>query len=101
MKLLIKKLNLSFYILLIYSFVIYLLPHNMTMGLYTPNLLGWSLVVTFFLAILLYIVLLFLDLKEKNKRKELLKRSLILILFLVACTFYWCYKAIKSGNLNS
>lgn len=78
-----------FYICLIFSFVILLVPGEYKIAVYTPNILGWFwLTVLIPLTFITFILLLISDFK-KNRKKTLLIRSLIFITVLVASVGYW------------
>lgn len=73
-------LNTVFRILLILSGIIYLLPSRLLMGVYSPNYLGWFLILFLIpIVFILFIWLSILDLK-RHKINFLIKRLLVLLL---------------------
>lgn len=95
----INKLNAIFYYSLSYSFILFLMPSKVTWGVYSPNIVGWSMIICFIVAILTYILLLVIDLKNKAKVKKFIIRSIFLMIILSVSIMYWFYLKIQSGNI--
>lgn len=94
-----KKISLIFYLALIISFVVLLIPPNYKMGVYTPNLLGWIWLLGLIpLTIITFFWLLILDIK-KGKTMNLIYRTIIYILTIFIACLYWYYQAKKMGNI--
>ncbi len=94
-----KRINFTFYFCLIAAFIIHFLPAKLTMGVYTPNLLGWLWALGFIpLTIITFFWLLVLDIK-KGKAKNLIYRTIIYILTILIACLYWYYQAKKLGNI--
>ena len=91
------KLNIIFYAATAYSFVLFLLPSYITWGVYTPNVLGWSMIITFIIAFLIYLILFFYDLK-RNKKK-LKNRSIFFFAIIALSILYWFYESTQLGNI--
>ncbi|EDP96257.1 hypothetical protein U8527_09105 [Kordia algicida OT-1] len=87
-----EKINIFFYIGLLISFIIFLLPGEYKIAVYTPNYLGWFMLSLAGLSLLTYFWLLMVDFKKKNF-KRLLRRTLFLITIIGISVAYWFYKA--------
>lgn len=95
----IHNLNRLFYISLILSFIIFLLPIEYKMGVYTPNILGWVwLTILTPITLILFQFLLITDIKNKRK-KQLFNRCVSFFAIIILSIFYWFYQAIKKGNI--
>lgn len=94
-----KKLDFLFYLVLIISLVLLLLPSEYKMAVYTPNYLGWFwLVICLPTTLLLFIWLLIKDVRSKNWR-VLTNRTSIFILTLFLSIWYWLYMTKKLEDL--
>lgn len=73
------RVNTLFYIILMISFIVYLMPGHDKMAVYTPNVLGFFwLLVCLLIPAITYLWSSILDLKQKNWR-SLIIRSVIFI----------------------
>jgi hypothetical protein len=93
-----KKINTFFYLGLFTSVIIFLLPSDYKTAVYTPDYLGWFMLLLAALSFLTYLWLLIIDYKKKNF-KQLIRRTLFLVAILIASITYWFYKAYTLGNL--
>jgi|APTNR8051073442_1049403.scaffolds.fasta_scaffold00157_52 hypothetical protein len=94
-----KTIGIIFYISLTMSFILLILPPEITWGVYTPNYLGWFwLLVCLPTTLITFIWAGIQDIKNKIWR-ELVIRVLIFISILIISFGYWFYKAHESGNL--
>ncbi|AXG72266.1 hypothetical protein KORDIASMS9_04535 [Kordia sp. SMS9] len=93
-----ERINNLFYIGLLVSFLIFLLPSEYKMAVYTPNLLGWSMLVLSLISFSIYFWLLIIDFKKKNY-KRLQKRTLFLVIIIGVSVAYWFYQAYSLGNV--
>jgi len=93
-----KKINIFFYLGLFTSFILFLLPSEYKTAVYTPNYLGWFMLLLTALSFLTYFWLLIIDYKKKNI-KRLVRRTLFLVTILIASVAYWFYKSYTLGNL--
>jgi len=86
-------MNFTFYIALISSIVLFIIPSEYVMGVYSPNILGWIwFVVTLPLTFISFIWAGISNYKNKNW-KELAVRSLIFIIVIFFSVAYWFYVA--------
>ena len=98
-----KNINKLFYYLLIISFTIYILPPRWKLALYTPNLLGYILIVCIVLLILLLLILLLLNIKKNGFLKGFKESSLNIFSFtfiIVICFFVTSSYTKKSDKIN-
>ena len=87
-----KKLNLLFYLSLPLSFIIFLIPSEFKIAVYSPNYLGWFLLIILLPTTLIsFIWLTVLDFKKNNKQNSV-KRFLLLFIIIVLSIIYWKYK---------
>ncbi|EDP96260.1 hypothetical protein U8527_09120 [Kordia algicida OT-1] len=86
-----EKINTFFYVGLLTSFLIFLLPGEYKIAIYTPNYLGWFMLFLTGLSILIYFWLLIVDYKKKNF-KHLIRRTLFLVAIIGISVAYWFYK---------
>jgi hypothetical protein len=94
-----QKLNNIFYVSLFLAFFLLLLPPESKSAIYGPNYLGWFwIIINIPTVILLFLYLLFIDLKNNNTKK-LLKRILYFLVIIVISIIYWFYQAKKYGNI--
>jgi len=94
-----QKLNNIFYVGLFLAFFLLLLPSESKSAIYGPNYLGWFwFIINIPVVILLFLYLLFIDLKNNNTKK-LLKRILYFLVIIVISIIYWFYQAKKYGNI--
>ena len=93
-----ERINNIFYLGLFTSFILFLLPNDYKMAVYTPNLLGWLMFILLCISILIYFWLLIVDYKKKNY-KRLQKRTLFLLTIFGIAVAYWFYQAYSLGNL--
>jgi hypothetical protein len=94
-----QKLNNIFYVSLFLSFFLLLLPPESKSAIYGPNYLGWFWIsINIPTVILLFLYLLFIDLKNNNTKK-LLKRILYFLVIIVISIIYWLYQSKKYGNI--
>jgi hypothetical protein len=94
-----QKLNNIFYVSLFLAFFLLLLPPESKSAIYGPNYLGWFwIIINIPIVILLFLYLLFIDLKNNNTKK-LLKRILYFLVIIVISIIYWFYQAKKYGNI--
>ncbi len=94
-----QKLNNIFFVSLFLAFFLLLLPRELKMAAYAPNYLGWFwIIINIPLIIILFIYLLFIDLKSNNN-KRLIKRTVYLLVIVVISILYWFYQAINYGNI--
>ena len=87
----IAKLNTAFYAALTVSFVLFLLPSEYKMGVYTPNYLGWFFVfgclpITFLISLWLNVI----NIQTKDW-KTLIIRNAVFLLVIIISTAYWFY----------
>lgn len=95
MSLIRKKLNYTFYICSILSFMVLLLPVKYKIAVYSPSILGWIwLLILIPIALITYIWLMVLDIKSK-KLKKILKRTLFFFLIILLSLIYWFYQTKK------
>ena len=94
-----KRINLVFYLGLVLSFAILILPYQYKAAVYTPNILGW-----FWLLVLLPGTLVTLiwasiiNIRSRNWR-QFKTRMLIFVSVILISVAYWFYKANEMGNL--
>ena len=93
-----RKINTFFYFGLILFFLIFLLPGTYKMGVYTPNYLGWFMILLAGLSLLTYFFLLVVDFKKKNF-KRLGIRTLFLLTIIAATVAYKFYRLYTLGLL--
>jgi hypothetical protein len=92
--------NITFYGSLMSSFIFFLLPARITMGVYSPNAFGW-----FWLVVLIPVTLITFawagsqDVRSNNK-KGLIIRVLIFTVVLLVSAGYWYLQANHAGNLK-
>ncbi len=94
-----KKLRSAYYVFLIVSIIIYIIPGKFKMAVYGLNYLGWLTIVVAILTILMFLWLLILDIKNKNF-KALFKRIIVFILALLVCVIYSYYDQARNENLT-
>ena len=94
-----KRINIIFYLTLILHFVLTIIPSEYQMRIYSPNYLGWfHLIIIIPVAIITFLWLLILDIKNKNL-SIILSRAFLFILIIGFSIVYWFYQANKMGAL--
>lgn len=97
-----KNINTLFYLGLLMSFILFLLPSEYKIIVFAKSIytviLGWSLVFLVILSLLIYFWLLFVDYRKKSFNR-LIRRTSFLAAILIASVAYWFYKAYTLGNL--
>tara|TARA_R110000868_G_scaffold111595_1_gene301209 strand:+ start:4051 stop:4353 length:303 start_codon:yes stop_codon:yes gene_type:complete len=93
-----KFLNIIFYIFLSINAIVFFLPPEYKMGVYTPNLMAMMvLFVILPLTLLLFIILFVFDIK-KHLKENLIKRNIIFFIVFLLCLIYGIYQAYMNGN---
>lgn len=98
-----KNINKLFYYLLTISFTIYILPPRWKLAVYTPNLLGYILIVCIVLLVLLLLILILFNIKKNGFLKGFKESSLNIFSFtfiIVICFFVTNSYAKKSDKIN-
>ncbi|WP_420574184.1 hypothetical protein [Kordia sp.] len=93
-----KNINTFFYVALLTSFLIFLLPVEYKMAVYSLNYLGWLMIALILLSCVVFFGLLIVDISKKNF-KRLLNRTLFFTLIIAVSVAYWFYMAYSLGNL--
>lgn len=94
-----QKVNNIFYVSLFLAFFLLILPPESKSAIYGPNYLGWFwIIINIPIVILLFLYLLFIDLKNNNTKK-LLKRILYFLVIIAISVIYWLYQAKTRGNI--
>lgn len=93
-----KTLNVCFYLAIIYVFIIFVIPSKYIWGVYSPNLLGWTMIVTFILGLFLFFLLLIKDIYNKNVQ-SIKKRTLFILVIITISIVYWYIEAKSMGNV--
>jgi len=98
MKTLNSKLSFVFYFLLAYAFILFVLPPDLTFGVYSFNLLGWSMVVSLVLSLIIYLYMFIRKLRGKQIKKFNVMTIFLLTIITISILF-WVYQAKNVGNL--
>lgn len=96
----IKRMNIIFYVILFLSIILFVIPGKYKIAVYGPNYLGWVTVFFVFLTIIIFVLLLILDIKNKEFN-SLLKRILIFVIAILLCKITSFYDAKKNKNLTT
>jgi len=84
-----KNINKLFYIALILAVIIFMLPIEYRMGVYTPNIIGYLLVLVILPLILIsYLYSIYLDIIRKNGIKHFVIRTILLAIS-IALVFWF------------
>ena len=89
-----KKINIIFYTILLVNNIVALLPNKYKMLVYSLSFLGWLYIVTFFLIIILFFRLFYLDYKNGTK-KNIIIRSIAFVMSIIIYVVLW---QIRSPN---
>ena len=92
-------MNKSFYISLILSFAIFMLPPNFKVGVYSLNILGWIWIALIIpLTLVTFVWAGIISIKNKSWQ-ELKLRSIIFICAILITIGYWYFWAYQYGNV--
>lgn len=72
-------LNRLFYLLIVVALILSNLPQKYLVAIYTPSILGYIFLLTLLLIVVLFIYLFIQDILS-NKYKQILKRTLVIII---------------------
>lgn len=81
-----------FYILLIVSILLLLLPVEMQMAVYTPSIIGYIGLLLYPIILIYFILLSYTDFKDGNK-KTLRKRGIVFIGYIALTIGLWYFLA--------
>tara|TARA_B110000090_G_C13328849_1_gene426481 strand:+ start:325 stop:1284 length:960 start_codon:yes stop_codon:yes gene_type:complete len=95
-----NRINKLFYSLLILSLIIHVFPNKWKMGLYTPNLLGYGLILFIIIVILLLIFIIIKNIYTYGFLKGIKEISLNVIAFLIAIILGFTITNIKKNMDN-
>jgi|SRR5690606_36074876 hypothetical protein len=95
-----RKVNLIFYLGLATSVLLFLLPPEYKMGVYSPNYLGWFwLLVCLPVTLITFIWSGISDIMTKSWRALTIRIVIFIAVFFISVT-YWFYMAYEAGNLS-
>lgn len=93
------KFNLVFYVSLIFSVLFFIVPVKYVMGVYSPNILGWTwIIVCFSFTLISFVLAGVFDVRKRNW-SSLKIRILILLSTVALVVVYWFFRAHQAGNV--
>jgi hypothetical protein len=84
---LIKKTETYFIILLIVSGVLFSLPSDLLMAVYTPNYLGWVVWLLITITLVLFVWLSIVSAKNQNYKKMFIRFIILIIVYSLSIGF--------------
>ncbi|MEN8885356.1 MAG: hypothetical protein ABF246_03115 [Winogradskyella sp.] len=88
-----------FYVILSVSIILYIIPGKYKIAIYGLNLLGWVTVISVILTFIIFCIITYLDIKNKNYN-ALVKRFIALIIIIAFCKITSYYDAIRNESLD-